>query len=61
MMPLPRTVIDPMIGEGFDILEGADGINQPGYSTGVRLDVADCSWIMLSGVAALDEALQVVG
>jgi enamine deaminase RidA (YjgF/YER057c/UK114 family) len=60
-MPLRRTVIEPMAGKGLDILEGADGIDQPAYSTGVRLDMADCSWIMLSGVVALDDSLEVVG
>jgi len=28
-MPMRRTVIEPMAGQGLDILEGAEGIDQP--------------------------------
>ena len=60
-MSMRRTVIDPMVGRGLDLLKDADGIDQPAYAAGVRLDMAECSWIMLSGVLALDDSLQVVG
>lgn len=60
-MSMRRTVIDPTVGRGLDLLKGADGIEQPAYAAGVRLDMVDCSWIMLSGVVALDDTLQVVG
>jgi enamine deaminase RidA (YjgF/YER057c/UK114 family) len=60
-MTVHRTTIDPTIGRGLDLLKGASGIDQPAYSMGVRLDWGESSWIMLSGVVALDESLNVVG
>lgn len=58
---MPRkTVIDADTGRGIDLLRGAR-VDQPAYSKAVRLDLPGFSWIMLSGVAALDDSLQVVG
>lgn len=56
-----KTVIDADYGKGIDLLEGADGTDQLVHSKGVRLDLDGFTWIMLSGVVALDDDLAVVG
>jgi len=44
-----------------DRVQPALGARQLTYSDGVRLDLPGFSWLMLSGVVALDDDLQVVG
>jgi enamine deaminase RidA (YjgF/YER057c/UK114 family) len=56
-----KTIIGADTGRGIDLLKGAKGIDQPAYSKAVRLDLPGFTWIMVSGVVALDDALQVVG
>lgn len=56
-----KTVIDADYGKGIDLLEGADGTDQLVHSKGVRLDLPGFTWIMLSGVVALDADMRPVG
>ncbi|HUG87367.1 MAG TPA: RidA family protein [Actinomycetota bacterium] len=56
-----KTIIDADYGRGIDLLRGAEGTDQLVHSKGVRLDLPGFTWIMLSGVVALDDDLQVVG
>ena len=56
-----KTVIDADYGKGIDLLQGAEGTDQLVHSKGVRLDLHGFTWIMLSGVVALDDDLAVVG
>jgi len=56
-----KTVIDADYGKGIDLLHGAEGTDQLVHSKGVRLDLHGFTWIMLSGVVALDDDLAVVG
>lgn len=56
-----KTVIDADYGRGLDLLRGAEGTDQLVHSKGVRLDLPGFTWIMLSGVVALDRDLEVVG
>ena len=56
-----KTIIDADYGRGIDLLRGAEGTDQLVHSKGVRLDLPGFTWIMLSGVVALDHDLQVVG
>ncbi|OFW67112.1 MAG: hypothetical protein A2Z12_03520 [Actinobacteria bacterium RBG_16_68_21] len=60
-MTLIKTVLGPDTGRGLDLLAGGTEIDQPAYSDGVRLDLPGFTWIMLSGVVALDDDLKVVG
>ncbi|MBU1225835.1 MAG: RidA family protein [Actinobacteria bacterium] len=60
-MTFTKTVLGPEVGRGLDLLAGGTEIDQPAYSEGVRLDLPGFTWIMLSGVVALDDDLQVVG
>ena len=53
-------MIDPGYGRGLDLLRGAEGTDQLVHSKGVRLDLPGFTWIMLSGVTALDDDMQVV-
>lgn len=54
-------MIDANYGRGIDLLRGAEGTDQLVHSKGIRLDLPGFTWIMLSGVVALDDDLQLVG
>ena len=60
-MTYSKSIIADDSNRPTDRVQPALGARQLTYSDGVRLDFSEFSWIMLSGVVALDENLEIVG